>query len=177
VSSTPSFSSILDISSTMICVTIQKEQTIPQFVEKAIEVSKTNGIITHTTIDFSMLSDLQDELAKVNLQMRKIDHMDIHIGALHEYCNCIRMNFYDKYICKYHEGLRALGPQYWIQGDKIKFDNDHAYIIEHGIFPLKGQCYLTTPKFAETLAYLTSKYGPPGNENAEQLQHQYKLRD
>lgn len=159
----------------MIRVMVEKEQTIPEFVEKAVEASKSDGVILDTRLVSPVVSDLQNELAKVNLQISKLEDKKIHITPLHDYCNCIHISYYDsnKHVCKYHQARKTLGPQYWVEQDFILFDIDHPH-NSHLVLPSRTSWRITAPNTNEALAYLMSMYGP-GNEKEKQLQHQYRL--
>lgn len=158
--------------------TTRTELSVQDFVDKAIAASRKDYMIDNVVIGTdNEAHTLQEELVKVDLQMSKIETKapKIYLKPLDEFCNCLRLDGYDSnnYICKFHKAFQQLGPQYWIDGDRIKYDHGHPVVKDLVLF---SGCEASSPNTTEREAMLINQYGSSGNVNRENLKRQFRFK-
>lgn len=159
---------------------IEVERTMQDVVDRAVVVARKDGIVRNFSLCDEQLHLLQELLVKEGLQIDRMESppMILYIKPLHSYCNCFLLypRYINKnYVCEYHRAFRALGPQYWINEERIRFDSTHPYCKEM-IIPRGWDVSITAPKTDETIQYLLNTYGESGDTNRERLQQQYCLQ-
>jgi len=95
------------------------------------------------------------------------------VKPLHAHCNCLKLGIdpRENYICRYHQALEALGPQYWYDGERITFDMNHPSVKGVG---LPG-CEISATNTRDLRIYLAANHGQSGNEKQAMLAQQYRL--